>query len=259
MSLILEGLQFCKELSTTEGDMTPGSPVPSLTLLGPPDGFESIVTKIGNGNEGLFFLRHGFAWMRFRGTVTNPDQLSVDEVLNSSDAGNPLVLGPGTKQVYCALDEYSIKAMMRTLVRYDFHFVGPNTYNTVDQADTGGAYQSLGAALSSSYILLFELGDVGKIFKARWVVIWASDNSDNKTRLIHADDGPTNITEIAEVQSNGSGNPIVSAVDVTAEFQALQASVSTYKNIGLQTSKENGSSLRYYAVRLELTYEIGEL
>ncbi len=108
MSLILDGLQFVKETTTTEGDLTPGSPVPSLTLLGPPDGFESIISKIGNGNEGFFFLRHAFAWMRFRGTVTTPDQLSVDEVLASSDAGNPLVLGPGTKQVYCALDEYSV-------------------------------------------------------------------------------------------------------------------------------------------------------
>ncbi len=108
MSLILDGLQFVKETSTTEGDMSPGSPAPSLTLLGPPDGFESVISKIGNGNEGFFFLRHGFAWMRFRGTVTTPDQLSIDEVLASSDAGNPLVLGPGTKQVYCALDEYSV-------------------------------------------------------------------------------------------------------------------------------------------------------
>src|SRR5262245_40108807 len=100
MSLILEGLQFVKETATTEGDTTPGgSPAFSFTLLGPPDGFESIVAKVGNGNESFFFLRHGFAWMRFRGTVTTPDQLSVDEVLGSSDNGNPLVLGTGTKQI----------------------------------------------------------------------------------------------------------------------------------------------------------------
>lgn len=109
MSLILEGLQFCKELTTTEGDTTSGF---SFTLLGQPDGFESIMTKIGDGNSGFFFMRHGFAWMRFRGTVTHPDQLSVDEVLNSSDGGNPLVLGPGTKQIYCAIDEYSMTGVM---------------------------------------------------------------------------------------------------------------------------------------------------
>lgn len=112
MALILEGLQFVKETTETEGDLTPGSPAPSLTLDGAVDGFESLISKVGNGNDAFFTLRHNLAWMRFRGTVTTPDQLSIDEVLGSSDNGNPLVLGPGTKQVYVSFDEHVVDAML---------------------------------------------------------------------------------------------------------------------------------------------------
>ncbi len=105
MSVIITGLQFVKETTQTTGNTDPPF---VLTLDGPVSGFEAILSKVGTDNQSYFTLRHGSAWMRFKGTALLSTQLRVDEVVGSSDGGNPLVLGSGIKTVYSSFDEFMV-------------------------------------------------------------------------------------------------------------------------------------------------------
>jgi len=141
-------------------------------------------------------------------------------------------------------------------VRVDHHLFGPNTYNATDQADSASAYAWPGGSLSSSNTVAWGLGGTVRIGYAVFDVQWQSNNTGNTTRLVHSDDGPANITQIAEAISDGTGNPINSGIIITTELQALQDSLTVHKNIGWQALKVNGTTLRYYAVRLRVVYEL---
>lgn len=59
---------------------------------------------------------------------------------------------------------------------------------------------------------------------AMWRVVWnpnSSDDSPAGVRLISADPGPSNITEIAVITRNHTVTPVNTPMDVTAQIQAL--------------------------------------
>ncbi len=123
----------------------------------------------------------------------------------------------------------------------------------IDVADNSSTYGFL-TATTASNIASWQFVGTARIKFARFRCIMGSNNSGNKARLVHSDDGPANITQIAEVVSDGSGNPVNSAADVTSSLVALQDGILD-KNIGVQVSCVNGSVFTVYKMALELVYD----
>jgi hypothetical protein len=71
-------------------------------------------------------------------------------------------------------------------------------------------------------------------------------------RLVHMDDGPTNITEIWAVESN-TMTPIVSSYDVTADIQAL-ITAGVDKQLGFQVHGDGTNSCTIYGAILEFVW-----
>jgi hypothetical protein len=140
------------------------------------------------------------------------------------------------------------------LVRVEQVIIGPVPGAGLDVADNGGTYGFM-TATSSNSIAAWQFVGTSRIKYARWRCIMGSTNTGNKARLVHFDDGPANITQIAEVVSNGAGTPVNSAVDVTNTLAALQDGVLD-KNIGVQFASVNTTTFTVYKQALELVYDI---
>lgn len=68
----------------------------------------------------------------------------------------------------------------------------------------------------------------------RLLVVWnPRGDSGNGVRLVHADDGPTNITELGAVSGSTATTPIVSTLDLTTDWNSL-GSGGVAKNLGMQ-------------------------
>lgn len=113
--MLVTDAYFVKETTTTTGSMAP-SGAPVLTLAGAESGFESFANALAVGDEVIATLRHNLAWMIFRGRLTGATALRVDQIIDSSDSGNPLVLGAGTKQVYIAQLPVSTRALENPII-----------------------------------------------------------------------------------------------------------------------------------------------
>lgn len=92
---------------------------------------------------------------------------------------------------------------------------------------------------------------------ARWRTIWQSGNTTgNFIQLVHCDNGPSNLVEIAHV--GGVANPsgvANDAVDITAAFNALVAA-RLPKNIGFLAKGDGGTNMTLWNSRLELYYAL---
>lgn len=111
-----------------------------------------------------------------------------------------------------------------------------------------------GIALSASSVLFWAQYPM-KVAFARWVVAWNPDAGVgyNAIRLITADSGPANETQIAFINRNNTSTPVVDGADVTAAFQAICAA-GINKQILQQTCGDTAS--RIYASWIEVVFEI---
>lgn len=83
-----------KETSTTTGTGT-------FTLAGASTGFQSF-SVIGNGNQTYYTITDGTNWEVGIGTYTSSGTtLSRDTILESSNSGNAVNWGAGSKDVFC--------------------------------------------------------------------------------------------------------------------------------------------------------------
>lgn len=134
---------------------------------------------------------------------------------------------------------------------FDF-FVEPRTSEALDWTSSGGSYiWAFNALTASTHNFRFDLG-LRDILSAKWRVAWAPKDAANGIRLTHADPGPLNLTQIAELTGYSDTDPIHSVVDVTTEIQALiDGGVEKY--IGNQY-KIGSTSQQVYLSRLEIVW-----
>jgi len=92
-----------------------------------------------------------------------------------------------------------------------------------------------------------------RLMLATYRVIWATPNTNTYISLLQCDDGPTNISNLLQIQGNGSGNPTNSAVDITSALNQLVTN-GVYKTLGFQLWDDGVSPARIYEVRLELVW-----
>jgi hypothetical protein len=91
-----------------------------------------------------------------------------------------------------------------------------------------------GSALSASVSTQFFQFPRPAAAYVRWLLVWTPNgNAANGVRVVHADDGPTNLVTIAEFTGRTEATPVVDGLDVTATWNALIAG-QVQKHIGLQ-------------------------
>lgn len=102
--------------------------------------------------------------------------------------------------------------------------------------------------------------------RATWRVCWSIVSPQGIyntgryiTRLVHADNGPTNLVEMAQIDSNNN-NPINPdhrvfnrPIDITAQMNQLIA-VGVDKTVGFQITGDNCNMVEMSSVRLELEW-----
>jgi hypothetical protein len=126
-------------------------------------------------------------------------------------------------------------------------------------ADSAGAYAQIAStALSSGYFLQIPWNMAAKVEYARFSVLHSGSNTGNGVRVVHADDGPTNITQIAEVLSDGGSSPIHSASDITTSIQALQKDQSIFKHLGFEYKKVNTTTYDLFRVGVEILWAMDD-
>ena len=110
---------------------------------------------------------------------------------------------------------------------------GPEPRDAQATADSpGGTYTWPGAALSTSTRRFYFDRGLRTLVRATWELAWIPDGTGDGVRLVHMDDGPTNITQIAERTGAPAGYEYYTA-DLTSAINALIAS-GVFKHIGLQ-------------------------
>lgn len=118
-------------------------------------------------------------------------------------------------------------------------------------------YAFPGTALTASTFQLYAASFAGmKLRYARWLVAWNPNTSGataSGVRLIHADSGPTNITQIAEFTATGS-TPRTDAVEVTSDLNTLLAGGSN-KTIGYQAKGDGTNACNVYLSVIECVWE----
>jgi hypothetical protein len=142
----------------------------------------------------------------------------------------------------------------RRLFRMEQIFVGSVPGAGIDVADNGSTYGFL-TATTANVTAAVQFVGTARIVYARWRCIMGSNDTGNKARLVHFDDGPANIVQIAEVVSDGTGNPVNSATDVTTTVAALQDGIVD-KNLGIQVSCVNGSVFTVYKQAIEYVFDL---
>ena len=147
----------------------------------------------------------------------------------------------------------------RRLIHVEQALFGPRPGDgyTVPDGTGNGTYVFL-TAVTASTLAAWAMVGVAKFRYVNWRNIASGTNTGDRMRLIHFDDGPANIVQIAEWTANGSGNPENFASNVSTTFQTLQDSptVTTPKNIGFQVDKINATAMIIYKVALEIMYEL---
>ena len=86
---------------------------------------------------------------------------------------------------------------------------------------------------------------------ARFLVIWWPTQY-SIARLIHMDDGPTNITHMTAVDNTGTGGTAaVDSIDITSVLETLRAA-GVAKHLGVQAAAAVPNTTKIGAVRLEI-------
>lgn len=129
----------------------------------------------------------------------------------------------------------------------------PSVINGIS-ANNATVWSWNGAALSNSVVTMrWDFQPQKEIRFARLICVWTPQHSASKVRLIHMDDGPTNITEIAQCASGGEATPIVSGADITADLNALRSG-GVKKHLGWQTQGNGSTQFLVYKVAIEIDY-----
>jgi hypothetical protein len=130
-------------------------------------------------------------------------------------------------------------------------------------AKSGAAFAWTGAACTANTYTIRPIFFPGWTVKfCRWVCAWdpvTPGSSPAAVRLVYADDGPANVTEIARFAHAHYTNPIDDAVDLTTIFRGLwtawQANGVAYKHIGHQTAGDGQDMPLIFQSRVELFLE----
>lgn len=153
---------------------------------------------------------------------------------------------------------------MTTLAQVqDLSFMIASNSSYPDQgAASGASFAWTGAATTSNtYTIRPYLFTGWTVLFARWVCAWNPSTpgaSPAIARLVYADDGPSNITEITRFSHTSYTNPIDDTVDITAILQPLWNSWrdgGVYKHIGHQTAGDGADHPLIYQSRIELFIE----
>ncbi len=121
----------------------------------------------------------------------------------------------------------------------------------------GCCYDYPGSALSGSSIPFHFDKMAGRQIKfARWVLVWnpSTGGSPTGARLVHADSGPSNLVQIADIRTTNKSTPIVSSADITNELNALSVS-GQWKQILQQTFGNGGNGIKIYGSWVEIVWE----
>jgi hypothetical protein len=138
-----------------------------------------------------------------------------------------------------------------------------NAETPIQGTHNGASFAFPGRALTASSLKLhiaeFPVGR--KVKFARWVLVWSpmvvAGGGATAVRLVSFDDGPANIANVARIGSPTGQNvssPIVSAVDITDDLNALILAGTT-KQFGHQTAGTGNSGCLIYSSSLEVVWE----
>ena len=94
-----------------------------------------------------------------------------------------------------------------------------------------------------------------RVESAIWKHTWTPNDANTYVRLVHMDNGPDNITQIGEIQSNGSTSPVVETLDFTSVMNELIVA-KVDKHLGFQVRDNGSSSSSIYESRLEIVFRI---
>jgi hypothetical protein len=120
---------------------------------------------------------------------------------------------------------------------------------------TTASYGFTGDALSASMTTLVpEVTITPRLIFARWSLVWTPNASGCGVQLVHADSGPTNITQVAEFTGNAAVTPVASAVNVTSTLAPIIAA-GARKFIGQQVKGNGSVGAVIFASRVEMILE----
>lgn len=130
----------------------------------------------------------------------------------------------------------------------------PRAANALALAGSSTGYVWPGDALSTSTVLwLMNRPPWKRLQFARLLVVWTPRDATAGVRLVQADSGPANITQIAEITDSTSATPIVSTANVTAALNGL-IDAGAEKQIGYQVRRGASLTAHVHLVRLELLW-----
>lgn len=124
-------------------------------------------------------------------------------------------------------------------------------------SDSATTPKFIGNALSCSMHTLDFDKPMAEIESAYVRVIWVPGSAANFINVVHADNGPQNITTIGQIIGENLNTPRVSGVFITEQIQALQAA-GVAKNIGFQIGG-NGTSMTLFEVELQINFRIPQV
>lgn len=134
------------------------------------------------------------------------------------------------------------------------HFAGPS-YPSGFGGVNSTVYAWNGAALSNNVSTFRFDFQTGKTLRfARLLCVWTPNSAQAGIKLLHMDDGPSNLTDLAECPHAGQITPIVSAVDITSALNALIAN-GVKKHLGWQSKSNGVTPPTIYKISLELVYQ----
>jgi hypothetical protein len=137
---------------------------------------------------------------------------------------------------------------------WDEFYIWQDTYGS--EPGSSAVFDYIGNAVSSTFLEAIPFFALAEIEWARMTVIWATSNTNNAIRVVSADDGPSNLVSLAQVNGNGGGTPIKSYATITSDLQNLQKTTAFYKNIGFQYKRATSSQFDLYRVGIEFIYEL---
>lgn len=131
-----------------------------------------------------------------------------------------------------------------------------NTEYPLHGTSAGASYVFPGTALSANVSVLHADKPMKLLTYARWVLAWNPNTGASPTgvRLIHADQGPSNIVQIAEFRATNKNTPKVDGIEITNELNAL-ISAGLWKQLGHQTFGNGANGALIYSSVIECVWE----
>jgi hypothetical protein len=135
----------------------------------------------------------------------------------------------------------------------------PRAYGTPEalECHPGTEYGWQGSALTASTRRVFFDQGLSSARLVVWRLVWMPRVERAAVRLIHMEDGPTNIVQLAEVVAEpGKLGPVVAPQrDVTAEFNAL-VRAGTPKHLGHQAKGNGDQGPIIFSSSLEVVWNL---